>query len=81
LKPGEDFFHWDGKNDWRSRAKATTRLLQEIKRLKSDGWIVHLVGHSHGGNIIIDATIDDKGEAQPWLNGRVTLFGTLIYQR
>ncbi len=59
---------------------ATKRLRKEIKRLKSDGWIVNLVGHSHGGNIIIDATTDDEGETQPWLNGRVMLFGTPIYR-
>lgn len=80
LQRGEDYFHWNGANDWLSRSKATARLRQELRRLCAQGWTVHLVGHSHGGNVIIDAITDDLGRIEPWFSGRVALLGTPIYR-
>ncbi|MGR9045122.1 MAG: esterase/lipase family protein [Gammaproteobacteria bacterium] len=79
LKPDEDFFHWDGRNDWFSRTRAAVRLRRQVHRLVSDGWVVHLVGHSHGGNIIIEAIMNRSRRVRSWFNGRVVLLGTPIY--
>lgn len=74
-----EYFHWDGKNDWLSRTKAAAELRNMLKRLHSEGWVVHLVGHSHGGNIIIDAVTDEEGRVESWFTGRIALLGTPIY--
>jgi len=75
-----EYFHWDGKNDWLSRTKAAADLRSMLKGLQSDGWMVHLVGHSHGGNIIIDAVTDEEGRVESWFRGRIALLGTPIYR-
>lgn len=76
LAAGSDHFHWDGANDWLSRFKAAARLRREIRQLRADGWTVHVVAHSHGGNIVVDAISDDAGRVEPWFDGRVVLLGT-----
>ena len=80
LQPGEEYFHWDGRNDWMSRRNATARLRQLLLRLHAEKWRVHLVGHSHGGNVIIDAITDDEGRVERWFRGRVALLGTPLYR-
>ncbi|MDP2393279.1 MAG: alpha/beta hydrolase [Methylococcaceae bacterium] len=80
LNPGEDFFHWDGRNDWLSRHTASDRLKHIIQRLIDHGWVVHLVGHSHGGNVIMDAIMDRDRCVESWYKGRVVLLGTPIYK-
>lgn len=80
LQPGEEHFRWDGRNDWMSRRNATARLRQLLLRLHAEKWRVHLVGHSHGGNVIIDAITDDEGRVERWFRGRVALLGTPLYR-
>lgn len=80
VPPGADYFHWDGANDWLSRFKAAARLRQELRRLHAQGWTVHLVGHSHGGNLIIDAITTHLGRVESSFTGRVTLLGTPIFR-
>jgi hypothetical protein len=80
LPPGADHFHWDGANDWLSRFKAAARLREELRRLHQQGWTVHLVGHSHGGNLIIEAITTRVGRVEPSFSGRVTLLGTPIFR-
>src|SRR5262245_23964794 len=43
VQPGDEYFRWDGANEWLSRLKAGIRLREEIRRLHADGWRVHLV--------------------------------------
>ena len=80
LSPADDYFHWDGANEWLSRLKATARLRDELRRLHGLGWTVHLVGHSHGGNIVVDAITNNHGRVEPWFTGRVALLGTPLYR-
>jgi hypothetical protein len=80
LQSGEDYFHWDGANDWLSRFKAAAQLRQQLQLLRDRGWTAHLVGHSHGGNVIIDAITNHYGRVESWFCGRVALLGTPLYR-
>lgn len=51
-----DFFSWSGDNDTKERIKASERLFDLLLRVYP-GWKnqevhLHLIGHSHGGNVI-----------------------------
>ncbi|BAP30296.1 uncharacterized protein CHSO_1259 [Chryseobacterium sp. StRB126] len=51
-----DFFSWSGDNDTKERTKASERLFDLLLRMYP-GWKnqevhLHLIGHSHGGNVI-----------------------------
>ncbi|NPT53822.1 lipase family protein [Paraburkholderia elongata] len=48
-------FHWDGRNDWLSRLFAAKALAREVRDLKDAGWHCHIVAHSHGGNVALEA--------------------------
>ena len=80
LEAGEAHFHWDGANDWLSRRRAAVRLREQVRGLIAKGWEVHLVGHSHGGNVIFDAITNDVGRVEDWFSGRVALLGTPLYR-
>jgi hypothetical protein len=80
LQRGEDHFHWDGRNDWMSRRRAAARLRALLTRLHAQQWRVHLVGHSHGGNVIVDAITNDMGRVEKSFRGRVALLGTPLYR-
>lgn len=80
LQRGEEHFHWDGANDWLSRIRTAARLREQIRRLHGDGWRVHLVAHSHGGNIVLNAITDHQKRVEPWFVARVALMGTPIYR-
>ncbi|REC46151.1 hypothetical protein [Chryseobacterium pennipullorum] len=51
-----DFFSWSGDNDTSERIKASERLFDIILRTypnwKNQEVHLHLIGHSHGGNVI-----------------------------
>jgi hypothetical protein len=80
LEAGEAHFHWDGANDWLSRRRAAEQLRQQVRELIAKGWQVHLVGHSHGGNVVFDAITNDVGHVEDWFSGRIALLGTPLYQ-
>lgn len=51
-----EFFSWSGDNDTKERIQASERLFDLLLRVYS-GWKnqevhLHLIGHSHGGNVI-----------------------------
>jgi hypothetical protein len=79
LQENEMHFYWDGANSWLSRARAARRLQRDIKALVSKGWIVHLIGHSHGGNVILGAITEGNGEVLSFFKARAVLLGTPIY--
>ena len=54
-KTTNSFFHWSGKNDWIDRSLGATQLAATINRLQSEGWRVHIIAHSHGGNVALEA--------------------------
>jgi hypothetical protein len=54
---GTNYFHWNGKNSEQAREDASrelTKLIQDILLLKRYSTI-HIVSHSHGGNIAVEA--------------------------
>jgi hypothetical protein len=53
--PEKLFFRWSGENSWTARMQAATALAAYVHQLRSDGWCCHIVAHSHGGNIVVDA--------------------------
>lgn len=48
-------FFWTGNNSWLDRAEAASAISQHVASAKKDGWTCHVVAHSHGGNIVMDA--------------------------
>ncbi|MFK7872857.1 MAG: hypothetical protein AB8C84_06745 [Oligoflexales bacterium] len=64
-------FQWSGSVRDSERRKAGSVLAEEISYLRKEGFEVNLIGHSHGGNVIIEAlnkaqendpTFETKGE-------------------
>lgn len=56
----DSFFSWSGDNSTDERTKSANRLLDTLLRVYS-GWTkkevhLHLIGHSHGGNVINEFT-------------------------
>lgn len=54
-------FHWDGANSDVARREAGRRLARLLHRLLRQAGEANVVGHSHGGNVIVYALED------PWL--------------
>lgn len=48
-------FVWSGKNSAFERELAARALASELRALRKDFDNIHLIGHSHGGNVIEDA--------------------------
>ena len=48
-------FSWSGKNFRSSRTIAAKQLISEVRKQRKKGEPITLVGHSHGGNVIIEA--------------------------
>lgn len=48
-------FVWSGKNSAFERESAARALAKELKALRARYDNIHLIGHSHGGNVIEDA--------------------------
>jgi len=52
---GDQGFHWSGMNDWIDRTEAASELGDYVLKLRNEGWCCHLVAHSHGGNVVLEA--------------------------
>jgi hypothetical protein len=48
-------FYWSGENSWFSRTRAADVLADYILKLQKEGWLCHVVAHSHGGNVVAEA--------------------------
>jgi len=70
-------FEWSGLNSWVARFDAASRLAQYIEGLRSEGWRCHIIAHSHGGNILIDAidSLSPLGIGD-WTSGNLITMGT-----
>jgi hypothetical protein len=78
LATDERCFHWSpGINTWIARLEAAARLREFLQR---HGGPHHIVAHSHGGNVVLDALGWTSGAPDGWFSGTVTLLGTPIYQ-
>jgi hypothetical protein len=52
---GDEIFHWSGDNNWIMRTRAASALADYVVKLRNEGWRCHLVAHSHGGNVALEA--------------------------
>jgi hypothetical protein len=48
-------FQWSGDNNWIARTQAGSALVAYLGELHAQGWRCHIVAHSHGGNIVLEA--------------------------
>lgn len=48
-------FEWDGKNSDKARHSAAEQLVEHVLKNRKPGEPISLVGHSHGGNVAIEA--------------------------
>ena len=53
--PDNKIFHWSGDNSWLARTRAAAELADYVTKLRNQGWLCHIIAHSHGGNIVIEA--------------------------
>jgi len=53
--PGNPAFHWSGENNWIDRTLAAAALADYVAKLRGEGWHCHIVAHSHGGNVLVEA--------------------------
>jgi hypothetical protein len=52
----EQIFYWSrGENSWITRTHAASALGSYVAKLRNEGWRCHIVAHSHGGNVVIEA--------------------------
>ena len=70
-------YHWSGKNSWLERARAAADLAQHLRMLRQAGWRCHLVAHSHGGMVLLQAieSLSDLG-IDDWTQGSLVTLGT-----
>src|SRR6266849_2604345 len=76
-------FFRSGRNDWAARTAAAADLARLMYTLIKDGWRVHVVAHSHGGNVLLEALdIGAEGFAQAhdYEDGYLVLMGTPIME-
>ena len=52
---GNEIFHWSGDNSWIARTLAASMLGEYVAKLRKEGWRCHIVAHSHGGNVVVEA--------------------------
>jgi hypothetical protein len=51
----DQIFHWSGGNSWIQRTSAASQLGDYVAALQNKGWRCHIVAHSHGGNVAVEA--------------------------
>lgn len=83
-----NFFSWSGDNDTLERNKAADRLLDLFVRVypgfKRKEVHLHLVGHSHGGNVINQFTnliATDKRFPELWKIKSITYLSTPFFKK
>ena len=78
IDEGKHLFQWSGKNSWIDRAIGASALASYIDKLQKEGWIVHLIAHSHGGNVALEALpkIRTSMEHPNGLSGKLITLGT-----
>lgn len=83
-----DFFSWSGDNDTKERNLASERLLDLFLRVykfwKNQEVHIHLIGHSHGGNVINQFTeliATDASYPKPWKVKSITYLSTPFFKK
>ena len=52
---GNPIFQWSGQNSWIERTHAASALGHYVAKLRKEGWRCHILAHSHGGNVVVEA--------------------------
>src|ERR1700758_1969117 len=74
---GNKIFYWSGDNGWIARTHAASALAEYVNKLRKEGWRCHIVAHSHGGNILIEALPQMMaGVHLGLLDGKLVTLGT-----
>ena len=75
-------FHWSGENSDDERLDAGKALAKVMRRLDKSSRPYHVLAHSHGGNVVLEAfnQFTRKGRA-PKMLGAVTTLGTPYFAR
>ena len=70
-------FHWSGNNSWIERTHAAVALAEEVAELMNAGWLCHIVAHSHGGNVLVEALQQITARAGATVSGgKLVTLGT-----
>jgi hypothetical protein len=77
-KRGTRYFSWSGRNSWIDRSIAAKQFWNEIEYLNEKGWTCHVVAHSHGGNVVLEALDLDDPARRGGLSSNFVLLGTPI---
>lgn len=84
----ETFFSWSGDNNHDKRVEAAERLVDLFKRVypkfKNKTTHLHLIGHSHGGNVINEFTntiVDHPDFPKKWKIKSITYLSTPFFQK
>jgi hypothetical protein len=51
----DPIFQWSGDNSWIARTRAAGAVADYVAKLQGEGWRCHIVAHSHGGNVVVEA--------------------------
>jgi hypothetical protein len=72
------FQWWPGENSWIARTNAASALARYVIKLQNEGWRCHIVAHSHGGNVLLEALLQLKvtNSASEELQGKLVTLGT-----
>ena len=72
---------WDEQNSERSRRRAAKILARQIRDLSRQGLPVHVIAHSHGGNIAEEAVYDVDRRRKTKAVHSITTVGTPFFRR
>ncbi|MEN7551233.1 hypothetical protein AAG747_25165 [Rapidithrix thailandica] len=83
----DEFFSWSGDNNHEARVEGAERLLDLFLRVYKN-WqdqevYLHLIGHSHGGNVINQFTeviANDSRFPEPWKVKSITYLSTPFFK-
>jgi hypothetical protein len=48
-------YSWSGNNSWADRYTAAHALAEYLQQLQENRWDFHVIAHSHGGNVLLQA--------------------------
>ncbi len=70
------FQWWPGENSWIARTRAASALGDYVAKLQKMGWRCHVVAHSHGGNVLLEALPAIVAPAPDVPHGKLLTLGT-----
>jgi hypothetical protein len=73
---GNPIFSWSGENSWIARTHAAATLADYVTKLRKEGWRCHVVAHSHGGNLVVEALPQMAVPKSGGLPGQIVTLGT-----